>query len=222
MSLDIERAQLLYSASEATRALEAEQNQIARYLHDTLGDNLAYLRLKLEQLSSEHDYMELSIIHRDLETMREIADECMNQFRSSLTQLWVSTSQDLASALHEMAKSIGERSNIQVKYESIGIPHEFPPHVQRQILYIVREILRNVEKHSKASQVGLNITWADDGLTLEACDNGQGFDLSAVEGRQGHFGLKFITEISTELNGRLVITTSPGDGFSAKLWLPKG
>ena len=212
----IERIRLLGLVSDLKKALRKEQSRIARYLHDSISGNLAYIHLKLDQLSKQESSPEIR-------TLRDLAVETYERVRSLLTELDpVSEPLDLTPALYKTVRDIGERANFNAHFENIGKPRKLPPIVERQILYVARELLRNVEKHARARQVTFKLIWAEDNLTIEFSDDGQGFDVSENRFESGHLGLRIIQEIAEELNGRLTLTSSEEGGTKVVLRIPSG
>jgi signal transduction histidine kinase len=91
--------------------------------------------------------------------------------------------------------------------------------MHRQVLYLVREILRNVEKHAHAQNVTLTIR-LDNGLTIKISDDGQGFDVNMWQKYEGHYGLRTVREIVYELSGSLSVLSNQGEGTQITICLP--
>jgi two-component system nitrate/nitrite sensor histidine kinase NarQ len=198
---------------------EAERRRIARELHDTLGQNLGYLRLRLDQLTGDDALQEVAAIQQELVRMRGIADEAYNQMRGTLATLHPSNSGDLGAALLAQVKLVGDRANFEVELTSEGKPRALSALTQHQVLYLFQEALTNVARHSQAQHVGINLTWGVDDLTVILSDDGQGFEANTLQ-PDGHFGLTIMQERAEEINGSLTITSRPRAGTEITLWLP--
>jgi nitrate/nitrite-specific signal transduction histidine kinase len=216
----IDYFQLKQWAHEHAKSLKGEQDRIAQHLHDTLGDNLAYLRLKLDQLSEEMTFKEATRIHQEIERLRDIANISYMQVRSSLTELRGDAPTDLTSALHECAQIIGGRANFKVHFSSQGEPQDLLPHIQRKVLYVFREAFRNVERHAQASQVSLKLAWNKNWLKIASTDDGEGFDVNKAIKLKSHYGLNMIKEMTEELKGDLSIESSSEKGTKLVLRMP--
>jgi signal transduction histidine kinase len=89
----------------------------------------------------------------------------------------------------------------------------------RQLFYIFREALTNVEKHARASRVAVQIGWEEKHLNMTIADDGRGFDpLSMPSG--SHYGLKFMRERAELLNGSLNVHSVVGTGTKLEARVP--
>lgn len=200
-------------------ALEKERARIARDLHDSLGQNLGYLHLKLDELAGSDSLRTLEAEQQELARMREVASEAYELVRNMLAAARPSNSTDLATALLHQANAVSARARFEVHLATEGQPVSLSPIVQQQVLYILQEALSNVEKHANARRVDINLKWTKDILTITLSDDGCGFETGAPR-PHGHFGLTIMQERAEELNGLLSITSNPDDGTELILWLP--
>ncbi|MFO7743525.1 MAG: sensor histidine kinase [Anaerolineae bacterium] len=201
--------------------IEAERKRIARDLHDTLGQSIGYLHLKLDQLTSDATLKEIVAIRRQLEHMSIVANESYEQVRSVVTGLHAPTANELAATLEERARSIGDQAGFEVTFLPKGTPHPLDPHAEQQVFYLVQEMLNNVAKHADAQRVELTLSWGADALSIACSDDGRGFDPSAFRSN-GHLGLRMMHERTEEIGGELSITSSPGSGTKIALSVPTG
>jgi signal transduction histidine kinase len=200
-------------------ATRAERRRIARELHDTLGQNLGYVRLKLDQLTGDDALQEVAAIREELERMRDSANAAYHQMRETLAILHPLSSTDLATALLTQARLVGEQANFEVKLTNEGQSHPLSPLMQHEVLSLFQEALTNVAKHARAQHVGILLTWAADALTIRLLDDGQGFEPEAIQ-PNGNFGLTIMQERAEEINGTLTLTSRPDIGTQVTLQLP--
>lgn len=219
MAIALSSAQPIRAAAFQTEAVEAERQRIARDLHDTLGQSLGFLHLKLDQLATEGALHKIEEIQQELERMRDVANDAYVQVRGTLAELKETEAGALSNLLLKQARSVGERAHFQVRLRSQGPPQMLSPHVQRQLLYLVREALTNVEKHAQARRVEIDLDWSADALTLVLADDGQGFEPDELM-PNGHFGLEIMRERAREIKGQLAIHSSPDAGTKVRLLLP--
>ena len=220
MALAIERAQLERTVVRQVRETREERRRIARDLHDSLAQDLAYLRMKLDQLSTENDTEQgIAAVRQELGRMRQIADEAYNQVRQRLTSLDPVTVPCLATSLLSHARIVGGRAGFSVEMTTLGQAYPLSTESQRQILYIFHETLHNVERHANAKQVKIQLEWDKQGLSLMVWDDGKGFESSKLDTRK-HFGLEIMRDRAQDIGGRIDTHSTKGTGTKVTLWLP--
>jgi signal transduction histidine kinase len=216
----VERASLRNAALTLEFANQEDRKHVAQDLHDTLGQNISYLRLKLDELLLEEDpSLLITTIQQELGHMRDIADQAYLQMRQALVDLHEAQSQDLAKEVLNRAQLIGQRSGFKVFFEETGESLPLDAHVSRQLVYVMREGLHNIEKHSRASEVRLAFHWQSDQVEVILSDNGGGFKSANVD-RSQHFGLEIMQERIESAHGRLEIASRPGSGTTITIQLP--
>ena len=92
---------------------------------------------------------------------------------------------------------------------------------RRALFLIFKEALHNALKYSGCSTVEVALEENDKQLTLRISDNGQGFDLSAVQSYNGN-GLASMATRAQEVGGRATVSSSPGHGTVVLAWVPMG
>jgi len=222
IGLVIERVWLLDRVKSHSAVAEAERRHIAQELHDSLGQNIAYLRLKLDQILYQQDSLEhIASIQDELERMRETADEAYHQVRETLADLHPDNSKEFIRVLSDHARMIASRAPFQLEMSQEGTPFELRPHIQRQVLYICREALGNIEKHAGASHVHVAVNWRPDALLIEMQDDGVGFEVESVDS-QSHFGLGIMRERARNIQADFSVESQPGRGTLVSLCVPIG
>ncbi len=202
---------------EAT--LEKERVRIARDLHDSLGQSLGYLHLKLDELTHKNTLQKTVGIRQEVTRMRDVANEAYELVRNMLAAARPANSADLATALLAQAKLAGNRARFRVQLTSEGQPRPLSPIAQHQVLYIFQEALSNVVRHANAQEVNLKLLWTEEMLTIMLSDDGCGFETN-VPRSDDHFGLTIMQERAEEINGFLSITSEPNNGTMLTLRLP--
>jgi PAS domain S-box-containing protein len=201
-----------------TQTLQTIQIDIARDLHDTLGQNISYLRMALESLS-ESDLGDPVAIKGQLQYMNQAANESYELIRTMLAVLKTGTSSDPLSLFSRYVEQVAERSGFKCDISSQGEPKELTPQQIHQLFYIFREALNNIEKYAKAEQVRVEFCWEEHTLTLAITDDGCGFDPDAVQ-TSHHFGLQFIRQRTELLNGSISIQSAIGQGTTIAVTVP--
>jgi signal transduction histidine kinase len=220
MALAIEAALLQNLAADQAAASEAQRQHIAQNLHDTLAQNIGYLRLKLDQLTGENAIREIGAVLQELERMRSTADEAYQQVRNTLDELNPVHAEDLLTSLTKQASAICGRSGMSLRSDQVGDPYPLPPAVRQQIMYIVREALHNIEKHASACKVYLQFVWLENELIIKIDDDGVGFNPLSVPDER-HYGLWIMQQRAQEIGGTLKVASVEGGGTEVTLWTPR-
>ena len=199
--------------------IQEEQHRIARDLHDTLGHKLAYMRLKLDQMTMDVNQPEVTAERSDLENLRDLCDQAYENMRDTLVALSPATSEELEVVLTKHASKIASRTNLDIQVDSKGTPRLLPVHKQREVFLIYREMLENIVKHARARHVTVFLVWNLTGVSLAVRDDGQGFDPQTVFSDE-HLGLKFMRERAEEVEGFLRINSVRERGTEISLDIP--
>ena len=201
-----------------TQTIHTMQLDIARDLHDTIGQNVGFLRMKLDHLR-EGKIRKLAEMQAEIESMATAANETYDLVRGTLAILQSNNSTDLYRLFTRYSRQIEERASFMIEYTTRGEPKSLSAPRIRQLFYIYREMLNNVEKHAQASRVTLDLVWDQDCLTLSLADNGRGFDVDQIP-FGGHYGLRFMRERVEILNGTLDIQSADGAGTTITVKIP--
>jgi two-component system nitrate/nitrite sensor histidine kinase NarX len=230
LALVMDRAVLRSNAVSQAAASEAVRHQIAQDLHDTLAQNIAYLRLKLEELLlEENPSRQVSLIRDDLRRMHDTADEAYTQMRDTLADLQTGENRDLLEILQERGRAVADRARLEVSVDEQGArPEALDGLIKRQVIYICREALNNIERHSCATRASIHVDWQSEAptnntsghdLTVTIEDNGVGFKPAGVDSAR-HYGLMIMRERAESLGGDLRITSVPNQGTTITLIVP--
>ncbi|GAB4501675.1 MAG: hypothetical protein Fur0035_12180 [Anaerolineales bacterium] len=195
------------------------QLDIARDLHDTVGQNIGYLRMKLDYLAEKGDAPQ-SEMAAEIESMSKVANESYDLVRGTLNILQSDDSADLPYLFSRYAKQVAYRSRLKVDFLLHGAPRSLSPSQMRHLFYIYREALSNVEKHANAKNVTIDIKWTDEQFVLAVSDDGEGYDLNRTQRIDVHYGLKFMRERAELLHGTLSIESRVGLGTSVIFQMP--
>ena len=201
-----------------TQTIRTIQTDIARDLHDTLGQNISFLRMNLAHLS-EIQWSDPTNIKNQIQNMTQVADESYELIRAMLAFLHRGDSVDPLSLFTRYAEQVAERSSFQSEITSQGHPRPLSTLQIRQLFYIFREALSNIEKYASAGQVLADFIWEEDALKLVISDDGRGFDPDAVQ-TTGHYGLKFMRERAELLKGFFFVQSAPGQGTVITVGVP--
>jgi len=203
----------------AEQAAEAVRQEITRDMHDMLAQNLAYMQLKLDQISHLEQRQKEEVLQKDLLKLRDVADESYELVRSTLGALHPNNSRRLVDVLSQHAYTFADRADFEVKFTQEGQSQPLDPMVIHHIYQLFREALSNIDRHAQANLVETNLVWVEDGFTLTIKDDGLGFDTQVIR-ENDQFGLAFMRERVEELHGQFSIETTPGIGTTINISVP--
>jgi len=201
-----------------TETIHSMQINIARDLHDTVGQNISYLRMKLDFLSGEYPHTDEEI-KTEIRSMGKVANESYDLMRGTLAVLQTENIADLFRFFTRYAAQVEERSQIKINIKSDGESKLLTSSQMRQLFYIYREALSNIEKHAGATQVFIKLFWNESSLTLELVDNGCGIAAGKLKA-ENHYGLKFMRERAELMNGLISIQSEVGAGTNITISVP--
>lgn len=219
IALTTTRLKQKYAEMKVSQATEELRRVISQDLHDTIGQNLCYMRMKLDQYSQEEIQAELDGIKPELETMRDLANDSYELVRGMLVTMSPDDSMELSDLLEYHTRLVSERTDMSIEIFHHGQPHKLDPATLHHIYFIFREALSNIERHAQAQSVIINILWGKEELQIKITDNGIGFNPD-LQPERGHYGLNIMSERANNLGGRLDLLSSADKGTHLSLWLP--
>ncbi len=200
---------------------EKERQRIARDLHDTSLQNLAHLIHKVE-LSSL--YMDEDIIKArlELESVNKNLKSIIQEIRNTIFDLRPMIFDDLGlkASFERLFSKMKKTSGLDIQYEieEIGCENSL---VLMNIFRIVEECMNNAMKHSKGSKIIFSLKHEEDNCLISVKDNGVGFDYNYVfSEKEGHFGMRILSERVDLLSGVINIDSNPGMGTTVYVVIP--
>lgn len=201
-----------------TKTIQNIQADIARDLHDMLGQNIGFLSMNLGYMS-ETVLSDPIRVKTQIQQMTGVANESYELVRAMLSILTFSDATDPLKLFIHYAEQVAGRSGMRIEVASHGESVQLAPNQVRQLFYIFREALRNTEKYASAGQVSGDFFWEENSLTMEICDNGCGFDSNTVQAA-GHYGIKFMRERAMLAKGTFSLQSEPGQGTIIRVVVP--
>jgi signal transduction histidine kinase len=200
----------------------AERTRIARELHDTLLQTVQGSKFVADDaLEKSGDSVHVRLA---LEKLSKWLGQATQEGRAALDSLRGSTieTNDLAAGLQRAAEERMLNRPMAVKFSVAGDARDMRPIVRDEIYRIGYEAIRNACEHSSASQLEVELNYAED-LTLRVIDNGIGIELAVLQdGKDGHFGLKWMRERAERIASNLTLVSSPNSGTEMTLVVPGG
>lgn len=196
-----------------------ERMSIARDLHDSLGQSLGYLHLKLDQLATLQTATSNPHEPVDLVHLCDVANDAYEQVRNLLAALRASNTEPFMAMLRTKARLVGKEGGLHVRVIEHGQESHLSPVLQQQILALCGEALTNVVKHAQATAIIVEIFWTEETLTITIEDDGCGFDPTAPQPANS-YGLRIMQERAIHLDGFLSIQSQAQMGTQLLLQIP--
>jgi signal transduction histidine kinase len=213
-------------SSRLQQIRDEERRQIARELHDSVGQLLAALGMNIAVVQRQSDKLDSSgarAVSENAVMIEQISREIRTI--SHLLHPPLLDAAGLASALRWYVDGFSERSKISVNLE---IPEEFgrlSDEMEIAVFRMVQECLTNIHRHSGGTSAAIRVHEEDHQILVEVKDQGKGIPLEkqlelSSSGRTG-VGFRGMRERIRQLGGTLEIRSDDaGTAVSATLPLP--
>lgn len=199
---------------------EEERKNIARDIHDELGQQLTILKMDvawiIKKLQNPGE-----ILIAQLKGLLDTIDGTMKSVRRMCSELRPALLDDLGliAAMEWQAREFEKNTGIIVE---LTLPAEalmLVPEIKTGLFRIFQESLTNVARHAQAREVKVNLQEEDKSLVLNIGDNGKGFDTSILN-EKSTLGILGMEERSLMMGGKYVIESEPGKGTTVKVTVP--
>ena len=188
---------------------DAERLRISRELHDAWGHELTALGLQLEIASNVTEPGRAS---DHVSQAKGLARALLAKVRDVVATLREAERCDLKDALEALAQSVPTPA-IHV---DISPSVRISPDQAHALMRCAQEAVTNAVRHSKASNLWLQVTGDGEGVRLIARNDGSA-RLSACSPGSGLLGMR---ERMEHLGGRLAVRQEVDFGFTVDAWLP--
>ena len=215
----IDNARLFQSIR--TLAADEERMRIARDLHDHIGSSLALIGFEVDHA------MTVSRQQGDVgAALRQVRDQItvvVSEVRDTLYDLRsdVSDRNDLALTVRDFLARVEQRSGIATNCD-IDLDPRLPILVEREVWQMVREAVRNAERHARAKHLVVSARRRGDRVVVTIIDDGVG--LAATDPRADSYGLVGMRERALRIDAQLTVGTPThhSTGTEVHIELPGG
>ncbi|MEL0612482.1 cache domain-containing protein [Marinomonas arenicola] len=153
-----------------------EKRRLSRELHDGINQMLVSCKFRIElactklQRNDDKDVVEAELIKAE-----GLINQTISDIRQVSHDLRPTVLDDLGlnTGLKGLIDQFQERTNIKVKY-SFKVTAELPDEIEITLYRFAQEALTNIEKHSQASNVILQVWQSHRQVTFECLDDGRG------------------------------------------------
>ena len=207
-------------SSYLIRVQDDERRRIARELHDSAGQKLAFVKMSLDILAKKPDLKNHATTVGDC---LNSVDEAIREIRT-IAQLLHPPLLDeagLEPAVRWLADGFSQRAEVAVDVRFTAKMRRLPPNVEIALFRIVQEALSNVHRHSEASKAEISVSAEANSVTLRITDNGKGMrtDSSPAPVVLG-VGIQGMKERLAQLGGTLEVVASDASGTTVTATVP--
>jgi PAS domain S-box-containing protein len=194
------------------RTQDEERRRIGREIHDSLGQYLAVLKMKLDGMSTTPPTAE------EISECANFAEECVKEVRTLSYLLYPPMLEEmgLTSAIPWYLEGFSKRSGIKATFQAPDDFGRLSRDTELVLFRVLQESLANVQRHSGSTSADIKICPTDSVVTLQITDRGRGMPASVVELGEQNFtgslgvGLRGMSERLRQLGGTLHIVSSDG------------
>ncbi|HAK10933.1 MAG TPA: hypothetical protein DCO78_02255 [Chitinophagaceae bacterium] len=224
-----EAAAKLANANEDLRNLavhlqeirEEERVEIAKEIHDELGQKLAVL--KMESAFTEKKLIkDYQIKEHNFQSINTLIDETIQTSRQLYNNLRPTMLNELGlvATITWMKNVLMKRSDVKMHLDlSIPEDRQFPEAITIGLFRIIQESTNNISKHAHAKNIYISLSEADNTIRLSIKDDGDGFIPNEIDTKM-HHGVLGMRERSLAIGGSFLLDTAPGKGTHIEVVVP--
>ena len=222
--VEAQRVRLEQLLTRAISAQEEERKRLAMELHDSPVQWLTSAVYHLEACLAPFSRGERHVTGGQLVEVREALDRTLEELRHTAAALHPPELEKvgLLKALERYADVFKRDTGISTTFRAHDPVPRLASHVELAVYRVVQEAFANIRKHSRATDVQLQIGLHNGSYWAMVRDNGVGFDSDAgPEPDDGHLGLAGMEERAHMLGGTLGIQSTPYVGTQITLLIPR-
>ncbi len=207
------------NALEKEAAVAQERSFLARELHDSIAQSLAFLKIQVQLMQDALNSTDPRQAQRVLDEIDTGVRESYADVRELLVHFRTrANAEDIEPALKTTLRKFEQQTGLPAALAIEGNGMPLAPDLQLQVLHVVQEALSNVRKHAGARQVWLDVQQQPQ-WRFEVRDNGAGFSNGHGVDDETHVGLRIMHERAQRIGARLEVISAPGRGTSVILTL---
>ncbi|WP_152538236.1 sensor histidine kinase [Aquimarina megaterium] len=199
---------------------DRQRQRIAGELHDNLGGLIIAIHQSFDNIKASKDRFqeeEESLISKT----RKLLDEAYQKVRN-MAHLEDSASRNSGywvDIIKDFAAIINESNQLSIEVQSHGTSNIINMSVENDLRRMTTELITNAVKHSKSSEVSVDITADENSITIIVEDNGIGLDTTQIKKQKG-LGLYGMEKKVEDLKGKLSIDSNPNKGSTFIIEIP--
>ena len=210
--LSLKKDQELKLIKASVRGQDQERKKIAQEMHDSVGGNLAAIKLQFSQLSNHPDKLKLIYSQLD-DTYEQVRNLSHNLLPKKIRE------NDFVFLVKEYIHTVEEASEItfNVSFFDEDKINKLNKVLQNEMFSIFQELTTNTIKYANAKTIDVQLDLLNECLFFVYEDDGVGFDLSITTLGIGLTNIKNRVE---NYNGILHIDSQPDRGVNINIEIP--
>ena len=209
------------AALQRETAVAEERGFLARELHDSIAQSLAFLKIQIGLLRGGLQAGDTARVERSLRELDAGVHDSLGDVRELLVHFRTRTNaEDIAPALKTTLTKFEHQTGLATHLDIEGDGLPLPADVQVQVLHVVQEALSNVRKHAHAHAVWVEVQQSPQ-WRVEVRDDGCGFDTGGAGPDETHVGLRIMRERAQHIGASVDVESVPGSGTCVVLTLPQ-
>ncbi len=197
---------------------ETERRQLARELHDQIGQVLTGLQFTLEFSKNQTGEAQLNHINNAQKTVSELIEQ-IRELSLNLRPAMLDDIGLLPTLLWHIER-YSKQTGIRVSFHHSGITQRLLPDVETAVYRIVQEALTNIARHARVTEAFIRLALQDNILRIEIVDHGIGIDPGVDMSKWTTAGVAGMHERANMLGGDLTINSAPNQGTQILAMLP--
>ncbi|HEV3221544.1 MAG TPA: MEDS domain-containing protein [Puia sp.] len=199
---------------------EEERRNIARELHDELGQQLTAIKMDIVWIDKKIPEETIDI-KRKLKNIIKLLDGSNQSIRRILSELRPRILDDygLLEAIEWLSRQFTETAGIPVKFTTTLKDIKVSEKIAICIFRVCQEAFTNITRYSHAKSISNSIGIIEGNITLIIEDDGIGFDVALVQNKKS-FGILGMKERVLSLGGKFELVSSHGNGTRITVSLP--
>jgi len=217
--LESSRDQLRILAARLESQRESERTEVAREIHDELGQSLTSLQLGLAWLT--YTVTLTPPVRARLASMSALVRTTIRAVKEVAVRLrpGVLDELGLVKTLRSEAKAFTEHTGVQCRFETNLRNVACHRAGSLAVFRIVQAALTNVARHAQASRAVIGLMKRQNDLVVTVKDNGRGIAKTLVA-KPGACGVIGMRERALTLDGTLALAGSRGKGTTLTVRIP--
>jgi signal transduction histidine kinase len=195
---------------------EMERQRLSREIHDSLGQSMLAIKLKVDQLLKQA----ADISDKSKNEIQQLFSSALKDIRGISKDLMPAVLNEfgLAEAIANLAAESMSASGIEFDFEESSYAAQADKKTENYLYRICQEAINNIIKHSKAERASINLASDGEYIFLTIKDNGCGMQVTNMPGSGN--GLLHMKERAELLGGSFSLLSQPNNGTTIKIQIP--